>query len=112
MGQPDAGSGTRNAAMQELLWYNCSPLCESSDQWLYDGANGDLPEEELCHMLHLPGLLLPEPLSPWQSTADSNRQESLKLAKAGLVQSLMGITAPFPQSWCTQGLLVPSKSLW
>ena len=57
--------------MQELLWYNCSPLCESSDQWLYDGANGDLPEEELCHMLHLPGLLLPEPLPLWQALLTS-----------------------------------------
>ena len=63
-------------------------------------------------MLHLPGLLLPETLSPWQGTADTNRQESLKQAKEGLVQSLMGITAPFPQSWYTQGLFVPSKSLW
>ena len=60
-------------------------------------------------MLHLPGLLLPETLSPWQGTADTDRQESLKQAKEGLVQSL---TAPFPQSWCTQGLFVPSKSLW
>ena len=90
-----------------------SPFSPSDrDRWLYDGANGDLLKEELCHMLHLPGLLLPETLSPWQGTADTNRQESLKQAKEGLVQSLMGITAPFPQSWYTQGLFVPSKSLW
>ena len=56
--------------VQELLWYNCSPVCESSSQWLYGGANGDVLQEDLCHKLHLPGLLQSEPLSPRQATAN------------------------------------------
>ena len=35
------------------------------------GANYNLLQEDLCHILHLPVLLLPEPLCPWQATADS-----------------------------------------
>ena len=30
------------AAMQELLWYNCSPVCGSSAWRFYGGTNGDL----------------------------------------------------------------------
>ena len=52
------------ATVQELLWCNCSPVCGSSAQWLYGGGNGELPQEDLCHMPHLPGLLQPESLSP------------------------------------------------
>ena len=37
----------------------------------HGGANYDLLQEDLCHILHLPVLLLPEPLCPWQATADS-----------------------------------------
>ena len=44
--------------------YNCSPVCGSSAQLLYSGANGDLLQEDFCHMLCLPGLLQPKPLSP------------------------------------------------
>ena len=54
----------------EFLWYNCSPVCEFPAQWLYSGANGNLLQDDLCHMLHHPGLLQPEPLSTWQATAD------------------------------------------
>ena len=43
-------------------WYNCSPVCELPMQRLYSGANSNLLQEDLCHMLPLPGLLLPEPL--------------------------------------------------
>ena len=45
---------------QELLWYNCSPVCGLFPQWLCGGA----------HILCLPGLLQPEPLSLQQATAD------------------------------------------
>ena len=48
----------------------CSPVCGSSAWWLYGGANGDLLQEDLCHMLCFPGLLKPAPLSPRQTTAD------------------------------------------
>ena len=30
-------------------------------------------------------------------------QKTLKHSQAGLAQSLVGITAPFPGSWCAQG---------
>ena len=53
----------------EFLWYNCSPVCEFPAQQLYSGANGDLLQDDLCHMLHHPGLLQPEPLSTWQAVA-------------------------------------------
>ena len=46
--------------MQELLWYNCSPVCGLFAQWLCGGA----------HILCLPGLLQPKPLSLQQATAD------------------------------------------
>ena len=58
------------AIVWELLWYNCSPVYGSSAWWLCNGANGDLLQEDLCHMPRLPGLLQPEPLSLWQATAD------------------------------------------
>ena len=59
------------AAAGELFWYDCFPVCESPGRQLYSRANGDLLQKDLCHTLCLPGLLLPEPLSPWQATADS-----------------------------------------
>ena len=37
---------------------------------LYDGANGGLFQDDLCHTPCLPGLMQPEPLSLWQATAD------------------------------------------
>jgi len=57
----------------ELLkqWYDCSSFCGSPTWWPCGEANGDLLQEDLCHMPHLPGLLQPEPLSPRQTTADS-----------------------------------------
>ena len=39
-------------------------------------------------------------------------QETLKHSQAGLAQSLVGVPAPFPGSWCGQVLFVLSKSLW
>ena len=54
--------------VQEHLVY--SPVCRSSAQQLYSGANDNLLQEDLCYMPHLPGLLQPEPLSPQQVTAD------------------------------------------
>ena len=56
-------------------------------------------------MLCLPELLLPEPQSLWQATADASSQETLKHSKAGLPQSLVEVTAPFPGSWSTQSFV-------
>ena len=46
--------------LREFLWYNCSPVLGFFSWCLYGGAP----------TLHLPGVLQPEPLSPWQATAD------------------------------------------
>ena len=48
------------ATVQELLWYNCSPVCALSAWWLCGGA----------HTASLSDLLQQEPLSPWQAPAD------------------------------------------
>ena len=58
------------ATVQELLWYNCSPVCGLSAQRLNGGADGNLLQEDLCHPPRLPDLLQPEPLSPQQASAD------------------------------------------
>ena len=58
------------ATVQELFWYNYSPVCRSSAQWVYGGVNGDLLQEDLCYTSHLPGLLQPELQSLRQVTAD------------------------------------------
>ena len=65
------------ATVQELLWYNCSPVCGLSSWWLYGGA----------HTHRLPGLLQPEPPSPWQVVVElclrrrhSNTQSQVSLS--------------------------------
>ena len=86
------------AIVWEFIWHNCSSVFESSAQWLYDGAMGDLFQEYLCHMLHLPGLLQQEPLSLWQATTDLclhwkhlSTQRQVWLSSGGV-----------PGSWCPQ----------
>ena len=59
-----------SATVWGLLWYDCSPVCESPGWRLSCGANGDLLQESLFHMLRHPGLLLLEPLSQQQATGD------------------------------------------
>ena len=102
-----------SAPVWELLWYNCSPVCGSSAQWFYDGAKGDLLQEDLCDMPRLPGLLQSEPLSPWQATADpclhrrhSNTQRLvwLSLLWGSLLLSL--------GSGVHEVSFVPSEHLW
>ena len=75
------------AAVQELLWYSCSPLCGSSAWYLYGWANDDLLQKDLCHTPHLPGLPQPEPLSPQRATAGlwhSNTQRQILLSLCGV----------------------------
>ena len=62
-------SPRNSVVVQELLWYNCSPVCSSSAWWLYCGTNGDLLQRHLCCIPGLPGVLQPEPLSLRQVTA-------------------------------------------
>ena len=63
------------------------------------------PPKGLCHMLHLPGLLQPEPLSLGQATATLPLQETPKHSKADLAQSLMGVSTPFPGSQGAQAFV-------
>ena len=80
------------ATVQELLCYNCSPVCGSSAWWLCGRDNGDFFQENLCHMQYLPGLLQPEALSPWQATADQCLHRRHSHTKAGLDKSLVGFS--------------------
>lgn len=41
---------------------------------IFIGTNGDVLQEDLGHTSRLPGLLLSEPLSSWQATADPCRR--------------------------------------
>ena len=97
--------------MREFLWYPFSAVCGLSAWRLYDGANGDLLQEGLYHILHVSGLRHLELLSPWQATADlclcrrhSNTERQVWL-------SLFGVSG----SWCTQGFvwaLWASLQIW
>ena len=50
----------------------------SSALGLYDGANCDLLQEGLCHMLHDPGLLQSDPLSLWLTCSSTGDTQTLK----------------------------------
>ena len=75
--------------------------------WLYGGANGNLLQGGLCHTLCDPGLLQPEPLSPWQATADLcfHRRQTLKGRSDSASVGSLGPRAH-------KGLFEPSKHLW
>ena len=93
---------------ENFFCFNCSAVCGLSAWGLYDGANGNLLQEDLCHMLRLLGLLKPESLSAWQVTAEPCLRR--RHSRAGLAQCLVGVTVLFHQSWCTQ-VFAPSKPL-
>ena len=60
-------------------------------------------------MLHDPGLLQPESLSPWQATTDSCLHRKHSNTQRQVWLSLCGVSG----SWCTQGFLFEtSKHLW
>ena len=79
----------------ELLWYSCSPVCDSPAWRLYCVANGHLLQDDL----------MPYPGTPRTAVARASvsvaghcwlmpLQETLKHSKAGLPQSPVGVTAP------------------
>ena len=80
---------------------NCSPVCGSSAQWLYGGADGDLSQEDLCHTPWLPGLCSQSPC-PCGGPL-------LTCASAGDTQTLKGrsgsVSCGVPGSWCTRGFV-------
>ena len=99
--------------VQELLWYNCFTVCGLSAPQFYNGANGDLFLDNLGHTPCFPGMLLSEPQSWWQATADlcllrrhsnTQRQVWLSLLWGSLLLSLG------PGEY--KVLFVPSKHLW
>ena len=86
------------AAVRELLWYNCSPVCGLSAQWLYGGVH--MPSLSATARAFIP-------------TAGSHcwpvaPQERLKHSKAGLAQSPMGSLGPGAHKI----LFEPSEHLW
>ena len=93
------------ATVEELLWYSCSPICESPARQLHSGAIGDLLQEDLGHVPHLPGLLHQIPCPHGRSLPTRATLGDLKHSKAGLAQSLVEVTAPFLESWWAQGFV-------
>ena len=84
--------------VRELLWYNCSPVCGLSAQWLYGGVH--MPSLSATARAFIP-------------TAGSHcwpvaPQERLKHSKAGLAQSPMGSLGPGAHKI----LFEPSEHLW
>ena len=70
--------------------------------WLYDGVNGDLLQEGLCHtQVYCTQIPCPcsSPLQTCTSTGDTQTQFWL---------SLCGVSG----SWCVQGLFEPSEHFW
>ena len=76
----------------------CSAVCGLSARWLYDGANGDLLQEGLCHMLREAGLLQPEPLFLQQATADPCLHRRHSNSQRQVWLSLYGASG----YWCIQ----------
>ena len=90
--------------VKELFWHNCSPVCGSSAWWFYSGVNDNLLKEDYaahcasqvcCNQNPCPQ---GRSLLTRASTGDTQ-------SNAGLAQSLVGVIAPFPQSWCAQGFV-------
>ena len=82
-----------------IFWYNSTAVCGLSAWWLYGGANDNLLQDGLCHMLFIPDLLQPEPLFPWQAT------QTYKV-KSGSVS--VGSLSPGAQ----KVLFEPSEHIW
>ena len=94
-----------------LLWYDCSSVCELPTQRLYSRTNGHLLQKDLCYTLHLPGLLLLEPVSAAGCCSLMPLQETLKHSKAGLSQSPWGSLLLSLGPGVHMVLFVPSKPL-
>ena len=86
------------ATVQELLWYNCSPVCGLSAWWLCVGAHTLSPRSAATRA--------PVPMAGccWAMPT----QEPLKHSKPGQPQSLVGSLGPGAQ----KVLFEPSECLW
>ena len=98
--------------MQELLWYNYFPVCDSSAPWLCGGANAPpTPEGLLPHAL---------PPRPWNQSPCPYGRPLLTPASAGDTQTLQGRSGSIFGDhcsflWvlvCTMALFAPSEHLW
>ena len=100
-------------AVWELLWYSCSPVCDSPAWRLYCVANGHLLQEDL-----MPHAATPRTAIVRASVSAAGHCWLMPLQ--GDPQTLKGRSAAvscgshcsFPWSWCTQVLFVPSNHLW
>ena len=71
---------------------------------MFIGTNGDVLQEDLCHTSRLAGLLLSEPLSPWQATADPCLRRRLRNTHRFGSVFCRGHCF-FPWFWCGQGFV-------
>ena len=97
----------------ELLWYNCLPVFGLPTWWISGRANGRLLHENLGQhaapprtaapsaSVHIAGHCWPMP-----------QQETFKHSQAGLAQSFVGVTAPFPWVLVHISFICALKSLW
>ena len=81
--------------LREFLWYSCSTVCGSSDEWLFGGSNGNLLQEGLCHTLCDLGLLQSEPLLTCASTGDTQTLKSRSDS----------VSVEVSESWWNQGFV-------
>ena len=98
------------STLQEFLWYNCSPVCGSPTQKLYGGANGDLLWEDLGHMPHLPGRLLPCPQGRPLLTRVSEGDPQTPKGRAGSVCYESHLS--FPWVLVTQDFVCALQASW
>ena len=80
--------------VQKLLWYNFSLVCGFPTQKLHSGADVDLPKRTYatCHTSH--DYCCQSPRTHGRPLLTCASQETLKLSKSDLAQSLMQVTAP------------------
>ena len=90
--------------VKELLWHNCSPVRGSSVCWLCSGVNDRLLKEDYATRCTSQVCCNQSPGTRGRSLL-THASTGDKHSNAGLARSLMGVIAPFPQSWCTQGFV-------
>lgn len=103
--------GPRHSWVQELLWYNYSQVCGLPTEHLYDGANGDLLQENLGHIMPPRTAAASAPIPDAGHCWSIHLQKTLKHSQTGLSQSLMGVSAPFLGPGVHKVLSLPSESL-
>ena len=90
------------ATVREFLWHNCSPVYGLPSWWLYSEANGNLLQEDLYQASQN---WLPEPLSPWQASAEPCLSGDPQTFTGMSVSVSCGGHCSFLGYWYTQGFV-------